>query len=152
MLARLCLEQGRPGEAGDYLRGALHAFRRAGAPQGVYRALLGLAECAAAAGEADEGLDLFVQAGQCEGAVGEGGEEARVLGAVCEAFAAAGRTQDALEGYRLLRQVLERHGDRAGLIALLDTVGGLYFQLGEQAESTRCYEESLLLKSAVPQT
>jgi hypothetical protein len=35
-------------------------------------------------------------------------------------------------------------------MAALDVLGGLYFQLGEQERSTRCYEERLLLQTEAP--
>ncbi len=152
VLADLYLAENRSGEARELFQAVLHARRAAKAPQGMYRALLRLADCALAQGEPDDGLDLFFQARQCEGKRGDRAEETRVLEAMCGAFAAAGRLQDALEGYLYLKKILEEGGDRQGLIALLDTVGGLYFQLGEQAKSTRYYEESLQLKAAVIKT
>jgi hypothetical protein len=45
--------------------------------------------------------------------------------------------------------VLERIGDREALIGVLDHIGGLYFQLGEQDKSTQCYEERLHLQATL---
>ncbi|MCH8883672.1 MAG: tetratricopeptide repeat protein, partial [SAR324 cluster bacterium] len=72
------------------------------------------------------------------------------LGLNAQWHEAHGRPEEALEGYLRLRSLWERVGDREGVIGVLDSLGGLYFQLGQQEQSTRCYEERLLLQAEAP--
>ena len=79
----------------------------------------------------------------------EAEEQGRLLAEICRFFEERDQPEQALRGYLDIRRILEEIGDREALIAVLDRIGGLYFQMGEQAKSTECYQERLQLQAAL---
>ncbi|MCZ6533585.1 MAG: AAA family ATPase [SAR324 cluster bacterium] len=143
---------GRSVDAQRTFHRVLQVFREAEQPQQTYEAMLRLAEAYLLEDLPDDALDALVQARETTGARKQPALENRALTRICRSFERAGRFQEALNGYLLLKTIHEELGDRDGLRGVLDTIGGLYFQLGEQENSTRFYQESLLLRETVPQT
>ncbi len=154
---------GQTQQARAMFEAALRAFQNSadtGEESGIHGAMLRLAELQLAEELPDEALDTFMQAQSAAGGTATGGLPApgfpnavladRVLLRSCEMFERQQRYQEALNGYLLLRKMREAQGDREGLLKVLDVIGGLYFQLGEQANSIRFYEESLQLKETIP--
>lgn len=152
LLGEACSQAGRSAEAQEIFQRVLQVFRGAEHPQDVYDTLLRLAEAYLLEDMPDEALDAFMQARGAGDIRKDAAQEDHVLTRVCQRFERSGRYQEALNGYLMLKEVRELKGDREGLLGVLDTIGGLYFQLGEQAASTRFYEESLQLKETIPQT
>ncbi len=112
--------------------------------------LLRMAACQARQGAGEQALTLIAEAEQAAGeALVEVDEQGRILAEVCRLFERRNQPEQALEGYLRIRRILEEMGDREALIGVLDRIGGLYFQLGEQAKSTQCYEERLQLQAAL---
>lgn len=142
---------GRSVEARELFQIALDNIREADDPPRIYDPLLRLSEGYLLEDMPDEALDAFMQARVASSAARETARESRVLEAICRLFEAHQRHQEALNGYLLLRTIREELGDRESLLAVLDAIGGLYYQLGEKAKSTRFYQESLQLKEAIPQ-
>jgi tetratricopeptide (TPR) repeat protein len=153
--AGLLFRAGRRQAAQEQLEEVLAALRELGQPGEVARTLLRLADCRLAAGDAEGAFALVGQAAAGPGAGGAGAgtleleEQGRLLSEICRAFEHKRQLQPALEGYLRIREVLERIGDREALIGVLDHIGGLYFQLGEQDKSTQCYEERLHLQATL---
>jgi tetratricopeptide (TPR) repeat protein len=134
------------------LEAALRAFRDGGREAETHQTLLRMAELHLAEQLPDEALETFMQAKAATERRGDALLEDRVLTRICRLFEQQERYEEALQGYLLLRKIREARGDREGLMKVLDLIGGLYFQLGEQANSTRFYEESLQLKETIPQS
>ena len=112
--------------------------------------LLRMAACRVRRGEGDEALQLVTEAGAVFGEpTVEAEEQGRVLAEICRFFEERDQPEQALKGYLYIRRILEEIGDREALIAVLDRIGGLYFQMGEQGKSTECYQERLQLQAAL---
>jgi tetratricopeptide (TPR) repeat protein len=73
--------------------------------------------------------------------------ESRVLLAAAQGLQDQGDVAAALDCYLEARRRMDAVGDREGVIRMLDVIGGLYFHLGDQAKSTRCYQERLQLQA-----
>ena len=112
--------------------------------------LLRMAACRVRRGDGDEALQLVTEAGAMFGEhTVEAEEQGRLLAEICRFFEERDQPEQALRGYLDIRRILEEIGDREALIAVLDRIGGLYFQMGEQAKSTECYQERLQLQAAL---
>ncbi|MEE8436142.1 MAG: AAA family ATPase [bacterium] len=112
--------------------------------------LLRMAACRVRRGDGDEALQLVTEAGAVFGEhTVEAEEQGRLLTEICRFFEERDQPEQALRGYLYIRRILEEIGDREALIAVLDRIGGLYFQMGEQAKSTECYQERLQLQAAL---
>lgn len=142
---------GRGVEAQELFQAALNTIRDAEVSQDGYDTLLRLAQAYLLENLPDEALDAFMQARIILIAGKDQARESRALEPICRMFEGDQRYQEALNGYLLLRTIREEIGGREGLLAVLDIIGGLYFQLGEQAKSTRFYQESLQLKESIAQ-
>jgi len=145
--ADLLARRGQWAEAQQRFEEVLRMCREVGNATEASRTLLRLADCRVAAEDAE---GAFALVGEAAGtATLDLEEQGRVLSDVCRLFEQRQQLQPALDGYLRIREVLEQIGDREALIGVLDRIGGLYFQLGEQAKSTQCYEERLHLQSAL---
>jgi tetratricopeptide (TPR) repeat protein len=145
----------RAGEAEKGYRGALHAFLRAGDRREAAQTGLRLAECLVAQERASAALECFddARAALADEHAEDPAALARTLHAIAELLQRQGRADLSVRALMQVRDWREQCGDREGVMRVLDTLGGLYFQLGQQAESTRCYEERLILqaeRSAAP--
>ena len=151
--ADLLFRRGRWQEAQGRYEAVLQLVRRAGHAGEAARTLLRLADCRVAAGDAEGAFSLVGEAAGSPGGIAlELEEQGRLLSEICRLFEQRQQLADALDGYLRIRTVLEQIGDREALIGVLDRIGGLYFQLGEQAKSTQCYEERLHLQAALMAT
>jgi tetratricopeptide (TPR) repeat protein len=147
--AELLARRGQWEQARTRFEEVLATCRQAGHAGETARTLLRLADCRIAADDPDGAFALVGQAAGSAGlATGELEEQGRLLSEICRLFEQRQQLQPALDGYLRIREVLEQIGDREALIGVLDRIGGLYFQLGEQAKSTQCYEERLHLQAA----
>ena len=76
----------------------------------------------------------------------------KVLDALCALYQRENQLDGALQAAQALRKILEatwvESGNQSALLAVLDLIGGLFFQLGEQEQSTRIYQERLRLQSS----
>ncbi|MCZ6749897.1 MAG: hypothetical protein O7D96_11420 [SAR324 cluster bacterium] len=152
LLADCRAEERDPEETEEDYRETVRAFLDAGDRREAGLTRLSLAECllrgarpGLALREVREAEALLDDAGAPEPE-----RQGRTLGLIAQWHEAHGRPEEALEGYLRLRSLWERVGDREGVIGVLDSLGGLYFQLGQQEQSTRCYEERLLLQAEAP--
>jgi tetratricopeptide (TPR) repeat protein len=146
----LLLRLGRPEEAIVLLHDVLESFHALDDGRGRADTLVHLAECHVRLGEGERALELMTTAGDPGAAsAGAAEERGRVWSELCRLFEQRNQPQQALEGYLSIRRLLEEMGDREALIGVLDRIGGLYYQLGEQAKSTQCYEERLHLQAAL---
>jgi tetratricopeptide (TPR) repeat protein len=136
---------------GDAARALYHDveahFRSVAAGQETYVTALRLAEGHALEGQPQRALDVLQSARQEWGGAGDPAGECRVLLAAAEALQEQGDVAAALDSYLEARRLLDAMGDRDGVIRMLDVIGGLYFHLGDQAKSTRCYQERLQLQA-----
>jgi tetratricopeptide (TPR) repeat protein len=149
LLARSHLRSGRWAEAESGFRQAMQGFLRAGDRREAARTGLRLAECLTRQERAHAAWECFeeARAALTQEQAAEPEPLADTLHAIAELLQRQGRADLALRAYLLVRDWREQAGDRESVIRVLDVLGGLYFRLGQQAESTRCYEERLLLQS-----
>ncbi|HEX7928092.1 MAG TPA: hypothetical protein VF678_10900, partial [bacterium] len=122
-------------------------FRAVEAGLETFVTALRLAEGHALEGQPQRALDVLQSARQEWGGPGDPAAESRVLLAAAQALQDVGDAAAALDCYLEARRLLDAIGDRDGVIRMLDVIGGLYFHLGDQAKSTRCYEERLQLQA-----
>lgn len=140
---------GRLAEAVEGYEAVLTECERLDAAQEAAVTRMRLADCARRTGDADAAWQAWELAWRGGGG-GQWADEAPapVLREICHLFEQRGETRKALDGYLRLREALSGAGDRDALVAVLDRIGRLYYQLGEQGESTRYYEERLQLEAA----
>jgi tetratricopeptide (TPR) repeat protein len=149
LLGDLYLHAGRRGEARVLHQQAETHFRGARSAREAFLTALRLAEGYALEGQAKRALETLQAARQEWSGPGDPAAECRVLMAAAQSLQEQGEIAAALDGYLEARRLMEAAGDRDGVIRVLDVIGGLYFRLGDQAQSTLCYQERLQLQ-AVP--
>jgi tetratricopeptide (TPR) repeat protein len=148
LLGDVYLRAGRHQEAGELYRDAAARLRATQAQSEVFRTGVRLAECEARFGKPEAALEILNAARRETPGRREARLESLVLATVAQRLQESGKARPALDAYLEARVFLDLLGDREGVIRVLDTIGGLYFHLGEQVQSTRCYQERLLLQSA----
>ncbi len=152
-LAELLFWEGRGEEALKLLEEVLDRCRALDNPREAAATLLRLAECRVHMGDEERALATLGEAGEVAGGdVLDAEQQGRILSGICRLFEQRNQPRRALEGYLRMRELVKETGDREALIGVLDRIGGLYYQLGEQAKSTQCYEERLHLQAAVTAT
>ena len=146
---RLRRKAGQADLAETELRQALRAFQRAGDRREAGLTGLALAELLADQERADAGQDTFDEAAQAlrDAHAADPALLAEALGRLARLYERQRRVPEALRAWREVRDWRERAGDRDGVIQVLDVLGSLYFRLGEQEQSTRCYEERMMLQA-----
>jgi len=145
--------EGRGEEALKLLEEVLDRCRALDNPREAAATLLRLAECRVHMGDEERALATLGEAGEVAGGdVLDAEQQGRILNGICRLFEQRNQPRRALEGYLRMRELVKETGDREALIGVLDRIGGLYYQLGEQAKSTQCYEERLHLQAAVTAT
>ena len=148
--AGLMVQHGHAEEAIPLFERVLADCREMGDHKESAITLLRMAALRVRRGDGDEALRLVTEAGAVFGEhTVEAEEQGRLLTEICRFFEERGQPEQALRGYLHIRRILEEIGDREALIAVLDRIGGLYFQLGQQAKSTECYQERLQLQAAL---
>lgn len=145
LLAEVHLEQGETTDAARLLQEALATLRTERDGEGLYHILLGLAQVSLAKEDAQQAAHYYGEALACRPPSQDDLYECDVLAQLCGLQERRGLYDDAVASYERLQQLYERRGDRDGLIAVLDAVGGLYYQLGRQEESILCYQRRLQL-------
>jgi len=151
--AEFLLRQGEVEAAQALFAEVLDQCRDLEQPRETALTRLAMADGFAAINQPDTALECYLDA--VEGVGGDNLDQeaqGRVLSTICHQFEAENRPGRALEGYLMIRELLNGMGDTEALIGVLDHIGGLYFQLGDRTRSTRCYEERLQLQSALSPT
>jgi tetratricopeptide (TPR) repeat protein len=143
------LRSRRHGEAERGYRQALQAFLRASDRREAAHTGLRLAECLVAQERAQAALECFddARAALQQEHADDPLALARTLQGIAELLQRQGRSDLAVRALLQIRDWRQQSGDREGVLRALDVLGGLYFQLGQQTESTRCYEERLILQA-----
>jgi len=145
LLAEVHLERGETTDAARLLQEALATLRTERDGEGLYHILLGLAQVSLAKEDAAQAAHYYAEAQACRPPHQDDLYESDVLAQLCALQERRGLYDDAVASYERLQERYERRGDREGLIAVLDAVGGLYYQLGRQEESILCYQRRLQL-------
>ena len=147
--ARLMVRSGQQEQARGELRQALDVFRAMGDARGAARALMELAELEAGQGNAQEALECWRDARGEPQAVIQPRQHLGLVKMITRRAEAGEDQKMQLEAWLELKIVLEKAGSRQELLEVLDNIGGLYFQLGEQEKSTRCYQERLQIQTTL---
>ena len=146
----LMLGLGHPRHAAKVYESTLADFERLGEMREAAVTMMRMASCRLGDDDGEQALRLMVAA---EEAAGEkilaAEEQGRILADICHWFEQRDQPEQALQGYLRIRGILEEMGDREALIGVLDRMGGLFYQMGEQAKSTRCYQERLELQAVL---
>ena len=147
LLAECQSHSGKLDDAQATYRQAMEAFLDAGDQSAAAVVSLGLATVLCRQGQPDAAWRLAQDAASVLGESGDAhlAETARAIELIARWSETHQRPDLALEAYAQLRALFERARDTEGQIRVLDLLGGVYFQLGRQADSTRCYEERLRL-------
>jgi tetratricopeptide (TPR) repeat protein len=122
-------------------------FRARESGQETYLTSLRLAEGHALEGQPQRALAVLHSARQEWSGSADPAGECRVLVAAAQGLQEQADIPAALDCYLEARRLMGTTGDREGVIRMLDVIGGLYFHLGDQAKSTRCYQERLQLQA-----
>lgn len=149
MLGDVMAETGRESEADTQYRTVLDQCRLRNAHAESARTLLGLAGLQAKRREPEQALALWQNVAKDHPSL-EIAEQRKLLEEVGRQFELDNQPERALDTWLSLRALVERAARPGELIPILDHIGGLYYQLGEQEKSTRCYEERLMLQEGLP--
>ena len=149
--AEILLDAARLDSAREILDSVLAAATDAGDMVEAGRTCFLLAECMVYGDQPEAAWNVYLDGKQWMGRAPESSprEEMRALNLISRWNGANGKYQEAVWGYQQVRLLNETLGDREGLIRTLDTLGGLYYRIGQQEHSTRCYEERLYLQATV---
>ncbi|MDH4224842.1 MAG: hypothetical protein OEW12_04270 [Deltaproteobacteria bacterium] len=149
LLGNLYLAGGAPKQALQIYREALEKFRKGGSQSETGLTLLKMAKAHMEMEDTNQAQDCLMTAQKMVETPQGLEEAATVLEMMSRWYEKQGRREDALKGWLQIRKLHSRRGNRSGVIRVLDILGGIYYQMGDQENSTRCYQERLGLLRTV---